>query len=64
MSFLIEDFNQRIFTFPDEALLAFSGIQWVFSQTFSGGLLYGIPELFFEIGLMWNPIGGGEAIFN
>lgn len=60
MNYLLREFNQKDLTFPDDALAAFSGIQWGLSQIFEGGLLYGIPELFFEIGLMWNPIGFGE----
>ncbi|KAF5869953.1 putative heterokaryon incompatibility protein [Botrytis fragariae] len=60
MNCLLREFNQKVLTFPNDALAAFSGIQWGLSQIFEGGLLYGIPELFFEIGLMWNPIGVGE----
>ncbi|KAJ8071321.1 hypothetical protein OCU04_001656 [Sclerotinia nivalis] len=60
MNYLLRDFNQKALTFPEDALSAFSGLQWVLSQTFVGGLLYGIPELFFESGLMWNTIGLGE----
>lgn len=32
-------------------------MQRILGQTFPGGLLYGIPEFFFEAGLMWAPSG-------
>ncbi|KAI0174615.1 hypothetical protein BJ166DRAFT_512586, partial [Pestalotiopsis sp. NC0098] len=32
-------------------------MQWILGQTFPGELLYGIPEFFFEAGLMWVPSG-------
>ncbi|TGO37936.1 hypothetical protein BHYA_0085g00130 [Botrytis hyacinthi] len=64
MNYLLREFNRKDLTFPDGALAAFSGIQWGLSQIFEGGLLYGIPELFLEIGLMWNPIGFGERRYS
>ncbi|TGO64540.1 hypothetical protein BOTNAR_0087g00210 [Botryotinia narcissicola] len=64
MNSLLPEFNQKNLTFPGDASAAFSGIQWGLSQTFEGGLLYGIPELFFEIGLMWNLIGFGERRYS
>ncbi|KAF7951175.1 uncharacterized protein EAE97_002726 [Botrytis byssoidea] len=64
MNSLLREFNQKNLTSPGDALAAFSGIQWGLSQIFEGGLLYGIPELFFEIGLMWNPIGFGERRYS
>jgi hypothetical protein len=57
ITYLMESYNRKILTFPDDALFAFSGIQSVLHLTFEGGLLYAIPELFFEAALMWNPIG-------
>lgn len=54
---LISDFNKKVLTFPHDALSAFSGIQWALSQACPGGLLYGIPEFFFEAALMWMPSG-------
>lgn len=57
LSSLISDFNQKALTFAHDALLAFSGMQWILGQAFPGGLLYGIPEFFFEAGLMWVPSG-------
>lgn len=55
MNDIIKNYNTMLFTFPEDALPAFSGIQQVLSQIFPGGLLFGIPEFFFEIGLAWNP---------
>ncbi|KAF7877091.1 uncharacterized protein EAF02_008311 [Botrytis sinoallii] len=41
---------------PDDALPAISGLLSVLSRTFTGGFLYGIPEMFFERGLGWSPL--------
>lgn len=57
---LVSNFNQKALTSPHDALSAFSGMQWVLGQAFPGGLLYGIPEFFFEAGLMWIPSGVTE----
>lgn len=54
---IISEFNQQILESAHDALAAFSGIQWMLGQAFPGGLLYGIPECFFEAGLMWIPSG-------
>ncbi|KAF5693117.1 hypothetical protein FDENT_2259 [Fusarium denticulatum] len=39
--------NQRSLTFEEDALLALSGLLLVFSRSFEGGILYGIPKMFF-----------------
>lgn len=52
---LVSTYNQRLLTFPSDGLLAFSGILDVLSQTFEGGFLYGLPELFFDLSLLWRP---------
>jgi hypothetical protein len=60
LNWLVSTFNEKSFQFPHDAVSAFSGIQWVLNQAFPGGLLYGIPEFFFEAGLMWTPSGATE----
>ena len=50
----LETYNKRLLTFEEEALPALSGLLSVFSRSFEGGFLYGIPEMFFEYGLGWR----------
>ncbi|KAH7186267.1 heterokaryon incompatibility protein-domain-containing protein [Fusarium flagelliforme] len=47
-------YNQRLLTFEEDALPAVSGLLSVFSRSFDGGFLYGIPEMFFEHSLGWR----------
>jgi hypothetical protein len=44
-------YNDKNLTFSEDALAAFSGIQTHLSQTF-GPMLYGLPEVFFDIALL------------
>ncbi|CAG8949490.1 hypothetical protein HYFRA_00007720 [Hymenoscyphus fraxineus] len=48
-------YNQKLFTFPEDAVSAFQGFQSILHRTFPGGLLYGHPEFFFDITLSWYP---------
>ncbi|RBR23801.1 uncharacterized protein FIESC28_03417 [Fusarium coffeatum] len=47
-------YNQRLLTFEEDALPAVSGLLSIFSRSFEGGFLYGIPEMFFEDSLGWR----------
>jgi hypothetical protein len=51
----INAFNRRQLTYPEDAVFAFTGLLNVFSQTFTGGFLFGMPEAFFDIALLWEP---------
>lgn len=51
------EYNQRSLTFEEDALPALSGLLSVFSRSFEGGFLYGIPEMFFEHSLCWRATG-------
>jgi hypothetical protein len=53
------EYNQRSLTFEEDALPALSGLLSVFSRSFEGGFLYGIPEMFFEHSHGWRPCGNG-----
>lgn len=57
MSRYLETYNQRLLTFGEDALPAVSGLLSVFSRSFEGGFLYGIPEMFFEHSLGWGVSG-------
>ncbi|CAG8976499.1 hypothetical protein HYALB_00005996 [Hymenoscyphus albidus] len=52
------EYNQKLFTFPEDAVSAFQGFQSILHRTFPGGLLYGHPEFFFDITLSWYPFHG------
>lgn len=54
---IIMGFNKRIFSYPEDALLAFDGIAFSMSQTFAGGLVSGLPMALFDLALLWYGIG-------
>ncbi|KAH6686658.1 heterokaryon incompatibility protein-domain-containing protein [Plectosphaerella plurivora] len=53
LSLLVWTFNEKWLSFPEDAIRAFSGIQSVLHRIYEGGLVYGHPELFFDISLAW-----------
>ncbi|KAF5549076.1 heterokaryon incompatibility protein [Fusarium mexicanum] len=57
LSRYFNEYNQRSLTFEEDALPALSGLLSVFSRSFEGGFLYGIPEMFFEHSLCWRAPG-------
>ena len=52
---LVRQYNDRQFTFPEDALAAFSGIITALSHTFYGGFICGLPALFLDMALVWQP---------
>lgn len=54
---LVEDFNQRHLTYPQDCLSAISGILPCYTKAFDGGFLCGLPEMFFDAVLLWQPGG-------
>ncbi|EWG53257.1 hypothetical protein FVEG_17082 [Fusarium verticillioides 7600] len=51
------EYNQRSLRYEEDALPALWSLLPVFSRSFEGGFLYGIPEIFFEHGLCWRAYG-------
>ncbi|CZR67481.1 uncharacterized protein PAC_17380 [Phialocephala subalpina] len=49
-------YSDRHLSFQEDALAAFSGFQSALSQTFHGGFLCGLPIMFFDIALCWQPM--------
>lgn len=49
------EYNVRHFTFWQDILNAFLGIQNHLHRTFVGGLNHGHPDMFFDISLLWEP---------
>jgi hypothetical protein len=52
----VDQFSVRNLTYDSDAVDALLGATEVLSRTYQGGFFYGIPELFFDIGLLWHPI--------
>lgn len=52
---LVDEYSRRQFTFQQDVLFAFTGITSMLSQSWEGGFLYGLPEMFFDIALLWQP---------
>ncbi|KAH7201509.1 hypothetical protein DER44DRAFT_870315 [Fusarium oxysporum] len=53
----LDEYNQRMLSFEEDALPALFSLLLVFSRTFECGFLYGIPEMFFEHSLCWRVSG-------
>jgi hypothetical protein len=52
---LVNDFNERKLSYPEDALPAFIGIQGSLEQIYQVSFLYGLPEFWFELALCWVP---------
>ena len=50
---LVQDYCTRELTFPGDALHAFAGVTKTLSRVFPGGFHYGLPEMFFDVSLLW-----------
>jgi ankyrin repeat protein len=48
-------YNSREFTYPQDSLPAFSGILNSFARSFPFGFVSGLPQLFLDIALLWQP---------
>ncbi|GME46762.1 putative heterokaryon incompatibility protein [Neofusicoccum parvum] len=47
------NYNWRELSFQEDAHVAFSGVERVIERSFPAGFLYGLPELFFDLTLLW-----------
>ncbi|KAM0805135.1 heterokaryon incompatibility protein-domain-containing protein [Usnea florida] len=52
---LVESFNTRKLTFEEDVMDASAGLRSIFDGCFSGGVLWGIPEMFFDHCMIWRP---------
>lgn len=52
---LVESYNTRSLTFESDALDAFAGVAEALTHVFPGGFYCGLPEMFFDIALLWQP---------
>ncbi|OAA79844.1 Heterokaryon incompatibility [Akanthomyces lecanii RCEF 1005] len=55
LSHSIGNYNQKTLTYEEDALPAISGLLSTMSRSFTGGFLFGLPEMFFEQSLGWQP---------
>ena len=51
---MVREFNKRKLTYDEDVINAFSGVASVFNSRFSGGILWGIPEMFFDHCIVWK----------
>ncbi|KAL7620730.1 hypothetical protein AAE478_009728 [Parahypoxylon ruwenzoriense] len=54
---LVCPYNERNFSYPQDALLAFTGILNTLYSTFPGGFVCGLPRMFIDHALIWQPFG-------
>lgn len=47
-------YNKKELTYPQDAQAAVAGLLAVYSRTFKGGFLYGLPEMLFDAALGWD----------
>jgi hypothetical protein len=52
---LLEKFAVRSLSYPCDSLNAFSGISSFLQEFFPDGFLFGLPEMWFDIALLWQP---------
>ncbi|KAI0123496.1 heterokaryon incompatibility protein-domain-containing protein [Xylariales sp. AK1849] len=51
----VRDYNMRQFTYPEDALKAISSLLSVWRHSFDGGFISGLPQMFFNEALLWQP---------
>lgn len=57
LTLLVSAFNVKCLTYPEDTMRAFSGIQSSLHGIYEGGLVFGHPELFFDMSLAWRGHG-------
>lgn len=53
---MVRVFNARKLTFDKDVMDASAGLRSIFDGLFSGGILWGIPEMFFDHCIVWKPM--------
>ncbi|KAF2820547.1 HET-domain-containing protein, partial [Ophiobolus disseminans] len=57
---LVCPYNGRQFSYPQDAMLGVTGVLNALDKSFPGGFVYGLPRLFLDHALLWQPFGTGE----
>ena len=52
---LVSAYNDKDLTHAEDAIAAFAGVTTHLSRIYSGGFNYGMPEMFFDVALLWQP---------
>lgn len=52
---ILNQYNQRNFTYPEDCLRAFDGIAYALESYYEGGFVSGLPVAFFGVALLWQP---------
>jgi hypothetical protein len=53
--FFVQDYTRRKLTYPSDGLQAITGLLSLISPSFSGQFISGLPEMFFNEALLWQP---------
>jgi hypothetical protein len=56
---LLQDYTRRALTYPCDSLDAVLGILRVLEPAFPSGFYFGLPEIWFDVGLLWQSTGKG-----
>lgn len=56
---LVAEYSDKSLTYPEDIVSAFSGLTSALANRFKGGFIFGIPEMFFDVGLLW---GGTKSL--
>ena len=54
LALVILEYAKRDLTFDDDVLAAFACAMTVLSQSFRSGFHFGLPEMFFDVCLLWE----------
>lgn len=51
----VKEYNTRNLTFPKDMQTAFAGVEKSLEKSFPRGFIYGLPEFFFNLAMLWQP---------
>jgi hypothetical protein len=51
---LVSKYNIRELRYPGDVLAAFNGLTSSLGESFDSGFLWGLPEMFFDVALLWE----------
>jgi Heterokaryon incompatibility protein (HET) len=57
---IVNNYTARNLNNLKDIFNAFAGIISIFNHRFSGGFIYGLPEMFFDVALLWQPLYPSE----
>lgn len=57
IALVLDNYNKRNFTYPEDCLHAFEGISMVLSPQMAGRFVSGLPSAFFDVALLWQLSG-------